>query len=116
MTLCAVPVFAGEWISASTTASAQSHTSFNNAWKDYGCLRVDGKYYDFTYGYDTWWTNEDYINDVYAQKDNSKTYYGKVRNSQSATDVTNKKSGTAKTGKADIKHTGKSVTYYIYAK
>ncbi len=116
LTFCAVPAIAADYKAASTTASAQGHSYFKKAWKDYGCLKVGDKYYDFTYGYDTWITNEDYINDVYVQDKQSSTYYGKIENSDGITDVTNKKSDGKKTNKADVKHTSPTVTYYVYAR
>lgn len=116
MIMCAVPTVAASYKHSSTTASNEGHSSFSKAWKDYGSLKVGKNYYDFTYGYDTWASKEDYITAVYAQKNNSKTYYGKIMNSKGTTDVTDKQSGVSKTDKADVKHTGKTVTYYVYAR
>jgi|GEM_PF-3416980 len=114
--VCTIPVFADKYKSNSTTAKDEGHSRFKKVWKDYVCLEVDGEYYEFTIGYDTWWVKEDYIKDVFAQEDNDKTYYGKVENSVGDKDTTNRKSDTSKTGKADIKHTGTDVTYYVYAR
>lgn len=111
-----IPSIAANYKHNNITAANAGHTTFSKAWKDYAVVKVDGKYYDCTIGYDTWCTKEDYIKNVYAQNNNGKTYYGKVKNSKGITDVTSRASGKSKTGKADVKHTGKKVTYYIYAR
>ncbi len=112
------PIFvsAGDYSHTSSTAKELGHTTFKSAWKDYGTFKIDGNYYDFTYGYDTVGTDEDYIKKVYAQKDYGTTYYGRVKNSDAVTDVTSVKSGTSKTGKADVVHARTSVRYSVYAR
>lgn len=116
VSICSIPAFAAGYSSNYTTAHKQGHDTFSSSWKDYASLKVDGHYYDFTIGFDTFGTKEDYINDVHSQADNGKTYYGKIKNSADTTDVTTKASGTDKTGKADVKHTGTKVVYYVYAR
>lgn len=116
VSICSISVFAAEYSKGYTTAHKQGHDTFSASWKDYASLKVGGHYYDFTIGFDTLGTKEDYINDVHSQADNGKTYYGKIKNSEDITDVTTKASGTDKTGKADVKHTGTKVVYYVYAR
>lgn len=115
---CSITAFAGTgtYTSKSITTSSSGHSGFSKSWKDYGVVKINDNYYDFTYGYNTTGTNEDYIKDVYAQDDYNTTYYGRVKNSKGITDVTSQKTGTKKTGKADVKHTGTTVTYSVYAR
>lgn len=116
VSICSISVFAADYSSNYTTAYQKGHKDFSSSWKDYATLKVAGHYYDFTIGFDTFNTDEDYINDVYSQADNGKTYYGKIKNHSGTTAVTNKVSGKTKTGKADVTHTGKTVIYYVYAR
>lgn len=116
VSICSISVFAADYSSNYTTAYQKGHEDFSSSWKDYATLKVAGHYYDFTIGFDTLGTKEDYINDVYSQADNGKTYYGRIKNHSGTTDVTNIVSGKTKTGKADVKHTGKRVIYYVHAR
>ncbi len=68
-----------------------------------------------TYGYDTWWTHEDYIKEI---RGIPAGFYGKgrVRNSSgSATDTAYIPSGY-NTGYADVAHTGVPVTFTGFLK
>ena len=58
-------VSAGEYSSASKTASQLGHKYFKDDWKDYGTFKIKNVVYEFTYGYDTCLINEDYIDDVF---------------------------------------------------
>ena len=64
-----------------------------------------------TVGFDTWWQDEDFVTlfGTYAGR-----HYAKVKNSNGSTDQTSTAASGSSTWKADIKHTGSSVTYYAY--
>ena len=65
-----------------------------------------------TVGYDTWWTNEDYIEDVCG----STGYYacGAVKNSEGTwSGDTSWGSSSKNSNKKDVKHTGSNVTYWL---
>lgn len=104
---------AAAYSSQGKTAAQLGH-NFSQKWRDYGSFTINSVSYNFTYGYDTFLINEDYIESVYAQKSGTQ-YYGKVKNSNSATQVTNVVKGTTKTGNASVRHTGNAATYYVYA-
>lgn len=108
-----VPVGAS---SLSTTASAQGKTSFKKAWSKTWSFDCDDIFKgSATIGYDTFLTNEDYIKSFGTlANDKNHLKYCKVKNSNGSTDESDKTTGSCATGKADIKHTGASVTYYVY--
>ncbi len=112
---CATASADGEYSYGYKTASGMGHSTFNKAWKDYGTVTINKKTYEFTFGFDTWCSNEDYIDAVYSQT-KGYTYYGKIVNYTGESDITNKKSDNKKTNKADIQHTGKYVRYYVYSR
>lgn len=114
LTILLVPVSASTYKSVGKTATTLGHT-FSRKWKDYGTYKVSGVYYDFTYGFDTYLIDEDYIEDVCAQTSGTE-YYGKVKGTDTATDVTSVVSNKAKTGTASVTHSGNTVTYYVYAR
>lgn len=63
-----------------------------------------------TVGYDTWWTKEDYVDKFGMYSDNK--HFAKVENSNGVTASTNRVGKNSVTGKADVKHTGNTVTYH----
>lgn len=67
------------------------------------------------YGYDTWWTNEDYIKNVGGQP-TGWSCWGYVKNSVGTVEETKMISGNRRGGKADVKHTGSGVQYTIMIK
>lgn len=114
ITTVGIVASAGEYAHMGRKASTLGH-NFSQKWKDYRTYTIEGISYDFTYGFDTFIINEDYIENVKAQAEGSQ-YYGKVKNSNGATQVTNKVTGTDTTDTASVKHTGNTVVYYVFAR
>lgn len=89
--------------------------NFSQKWRDRHTYTISNIEYDFVYGYDTVLINEDYIEDIVAQKTGTE-YYGKVENGWEATQVTNTVKNKAKTGNASVRHREDIAKYYVYAK
>ena len=107
---------AATWTNASTTAKEQGKDSFKKKWSktitlDFPELEDVGEL-TMTIGYDTWCTNEDYVKNCWAPT--SWRHYGKVKNSNGSTESTKTTKGGFNSDKADVKHTGSTVTYYGY--
>lgn len=105
------------YCNGSTTASALGK-SFKSKWSKAITIDIDVEgdetlEVSLTVGYDTWWTNEDYVKKCWAPT--GVKHYAKVKNSKGKTASTGTARGGVNTGKADVKHTGSSVTYYGYA-
>ena len=98
--------------------SAEKHISsgFSRAWSArtelYPVDEVDDWGVMITYGYDTWWTKEDYVKKVGGQPAGCEAY-GYVVNSEGTWNFTNVVGDAKLTGKADVKHTGNSVYYGV---
>ncbi len=67
-------------------------------------------YSSASYGYDTWWVNEDYIKDVHGAP-SGYTTKGRVTNSNGSAMETSFIPSLYSSGKADVKHTGEPVTF-----
>lgn len=93
-------------------AAADSGRTFSRRWEDYETIKINGFTYEFTFGYDTIFYNEDYVQEVSANKSGSK-YYGKVVNGNGLTQVTNKVTGTTVTGNASVRHQGNNAWYLV---
>ncbi len=115
LSLFSMSVAAADWSYGGINFKNLDHTTFVNSWEDKGSVRVDGYLYNFTFGYNTWATDEDYVKEVYSENDHNKQYYGYIRNSIKDTAVTNTVTDTDKTGKADVEHTGDYVAIRVYA-
>lgn len=98
----------------SRSASDLKH-NFSQKWEDRHTYTISNIGYDFVYGYDTFLVNEDYIEDVVAQKTGTE-YYGKVENGLGATKTTDVASNKAKTGNASVRHRENTAKYYVYAR
>ena len=95
----------------STTNSAQGQNSFSSSWSAiwyFDCGNYAGS---MTIGFDTWWTDEDYVNYFGTKNGN---HYAAVKNSSGDIEYTDTASSGSSTGKADVKHTGTPVTYYAF--
>lgn len=106
-----------DWFTSETTASALGK-SFSKKWDkdmtfEFDCdgLTLTSQEVTVTVGYDTWWTKEDYVNDCYAPTGWS--HYAYVVNSDNEVAYTKTAKGGCNTNKADVKHTGNSVTYGV---
>lgn len=116
LSLFSMSVAAESWVYEGKNFETLNHTTFENSWEDYGRVRINGYLYNFTFGFNKWATDEDFVKAVYSEKDHEKQYYGYIRNSNEETDVTNIVTGTYKTGKADVVHTGNYVAVRVYAR
>ncbi len=100
-------------VTGSTTASEQDQ-KFKKAWSKAIVLniKVDDINIEssLTIGYDTWWTNEDYVNNCWTPT--GWEHKATVKNA-SGSESTGTVKGGFNTGKADIKHSGDSVTYSV---
>lgn len=114
--VCQIVAFAGSWENDSKTSAELGHTSFTKSWEDNGTLKVNGVYYDFTYGFNTFATDEDYIEYVHSQSPTTHLYYGKIKNSNGETAVTNTKTNEEKTNSAQVVHAGNGLTVYVYSR
>lgn len=104
-----------KWHVQKTTSIAQNK-SFTRAWHktitmDFPALANVAEV-TVTIGYDTWWTNEDYVNDCYAPT--GWPHLAVVQNSIGNKAATAQTKGGYITGKADINHIGEPVTYFVY--
>lgn len=82
------------------------------------CYVVDPSvtlYSSATYGYDTWWVNEDYIKNVHGAPRGYSTK-GRVTNSAGTGMETAFIPSTYSSGKADVPHTGEPVTFTGFLK
>lgn len=115
ITTVGIVASAGEFVPKGKKASTLEH-NFSQKWKDYNTYIIEDVSYDFTYGYDTVFFNEDYVENVKTRAKKTE-YYGKVKNSNSATNVTDIVSkGETTTKTASVRHTGNTVVYYVYAR
>lgn len=115
MTSLAVTDSLAVTFSASTTASEQEHTAFTKKWSKDIALDVnvggdETAEVTLTIGFDTWVQDEDYVNDCWAPT--GWEHFARVKNSSGTIADTKVLKGGFNTGKADVKHTGPSVTYY----
>lgn len=112
--IATLPTSAATYCSGSKTASSLGK-SFSSKWSKPITIDIDvagdeSLEVSLTVGYDTWCQHEDYVKNCWAPT--GVTHYAKVKNSQGTTESTNSAKGGFNTGKADVKHTGSSVTYY----
>lgn len=110
----ATPQISAEWFSATTTPSDLGQ-NFKKKWDVTTTIDVDADGEDVevtvTVGYDTWWTNEDYVDKCYAPHGWEHKAY--VINGQGVKATTKTRNGGYNTNKADVKHDGSSVTYGV---
>ncbi len=90
-----------------STQDTQGH-GFEKKWDALWCFEINYMEGSMKIGYDTWWTNEDYVKNFYMT---GYKHYAKVTNSNGTSDSTDISKGSYGTPKADIKHTGVPVTY-----
>ena len=94
-----------------TTNVDLKETSFSGAWSTIWRINCGDYAGSMTVGYDTFLTNEDYVDDfgTLAGK-----HYAGVKNSVEDIEYTNTVSSGSSTGRAEVKHTGVPVTYYAF--
>lgn len=68
-----------------------------------------------TIGFDTWWTDEDYVTKV-AGCGHGYKVRGRVKNSNGTSSGWTEWKTTSRSGKADVKHTGNAVKYQFEIK
>lgn len=110
---------AAEVYQSSTTAAAEGQTSFTKAWSkvvdmDFNVsgVLISPSSVTLTIGYDTWWVKEDYVTKCFAPT--GWDHFARVMNSNGDYEDTKVLKGGYNTGKADVKHTGSTVTYYAF--
>lgn len=103
-----IPTFADSG-AKTTTNFALEKTDFSKKWhKTWVFYFENGVSGSMTVGFDTWFTDEDYVT-AFGTK--AGKHYAYVINSKGSLDETNTAAKGETTGKADIKHTGSPVTY-----
>lgn len=95
-----------------TTNADQGQNSFSDKWSAVWTFECGDTYTgSMTIGFDTWWTDEDFVKFFGTKNGN---HYAGVKNSSNTIEYTNTEVGGSSTGKADVKHTGTPVTYYAF--
>jgi len=104
-------LYGGINVSAQTVSWTTSN-SFSSKWSRLQVWVIDptdsNNNISCTYGYDTFVTNEDYVKSCNSVL---QTHYATVTNSKGTSNSTGTGAPLTTTGKADVKHTGKAVTY-----
>lgn len=94
-----------------TTNVELGQTSFSGAWSKIWYFDCGDYAGSMTVGYDTSWTNKDYVN-LFGTK--AGKHYAAVKNSEEKIEYTDTASSGSSTGRAEVKHTGVPVTYYAF--
>lgn len=106
--------------SRTTTNINEGKTDFSRSWHKTWTMDCTGVTSDLTYsgsvtiGFDTFWTDEDYVDGFGTLGNDSSHYkYARVTNSDGVSEDTPHNQGVSATGKGDVEHVSSPVTYFV---